>query len=599
MVVREPVPGKPGLFRNVVVPDPVPSGLPCKFVGDDAGPKGFHICDHPDTPLGLDIVCTCQGCGPRCPGYTLPEPPVLTPARPRVLFASHDLTLTGAPTILANLIPHLRGIDPVVYSPHDGPLRARFERSGIPVTFALDLGGVAAVVANSLPSAPVVAAARDRDIPCVWLIHESAPDMCGNLPDVLDVIRYPRHVVFPSHATAAAWSEIRRGPVIYSTVPPVPRLPRNVLRPFVVLSVGSDEPRKGQADIRAAVEGMHGVELVTVSGKEDVHSYYAAADLYVCSSRVEAFPLAIQEAKSHGLPVITTPVYGCREIIRDGIDGLHYEPGDVEDLRAKIQAIRTNADLCKRLSQPLTHLPTFDESVRQYESLIHEVAGVSPVTPPVRVVYHSAGGWGPWWRDVVREQFALLARVGLREILGTHNGWEPEWVQDEAARHSLRYTLCEYNADLAVAECPAMRLIERLCRNSDVPILYLHSKGVSHDPEREPVFHDWRRLMERELVERWREHLPRLADRDLVGVNWWPNYPHFSGNFWLTRADWVRKLPRFDSVYRDRYTCERWIGMMRNPRVESLVCTDRKLWVKGPHQDFLYAALATRTPAAG
>lgn len=46
----------------------------CLYVGAPAGPKGFHLCDHPDEPLGAAIVCACRGCGLRCPGYTTKVP---------------------------------------------------------------------------------------------------------------------------------------------------------------------------------------------------------------------------------------------------------------------------------------------------------------------------------------------------------------------------------------------------------------------------------------------------------------------------------------------------------------------------------------------
>lgn len=53
--------------------------LPCAYVGPDSGAKGWHYCEHPDTPLG-DVVCSCKGCGVRCPGYAteLPAPVVST-----------------------------------------------------------------------------------------------------------------------------------------------------------------------------------------------------------------------------------------------------------------------------------------------------------------------------------------------------------------------------------------------------------------------------------------------------------------------------------------------------------------------------------------
>lgn len=44
---------------------------PCRFKGEPAGPKGWHICENESEPLGL-VVCGCKGCGPRCPGYAPP-----------------------------------------------------------------------------------------------------------------------------------------------------------------------------------------------------------------------------------------------------------------------------------------------------------------------------------------------------------------------------------------------------------------------------------------------------------------------------------------------------------------------------------------------
>lgn len=199
----------------------------------------------------------------------------------------------------------------------------------------------------------------------------------------------------------------------------------------------------------------------------------------------------------------------------------------------------------------------------------------------IRTVYHVAG-LGPHWRPIVREQLASLARVGLRRVLATHVGEGESWLLDEAARQELDLTLCEHHDDVRQWECPAIRLIERLARTADTPILYLHSKGVSH-PLTEPVWHEWRRLMQRELVERWFEHLPRLETHDAVGVNWWKKKTHFSGNFWLARPSWLRRLPPFDRYYRDRYSCERWIGAEAGCRALSLFCSDKRLWDRDAH----------------
>jgi hypothetical protein len=44
----------------------------CQWKGEPAGPKGWHICENEDEPLGM-VVCACKGCGPKCPGYAVTE----------------------------------------------------------------------------------------------------------------------------------------------------------------------------------------------------------------------------------------------------------------------------------------------------------------------------------------------------------------------------------------------------------------------------------------------------------------------------------------------------------------------------------------------
>ena len=193
------------------------------------------------------------------------------------------------------------------------------------------------------------------------------------------------------------------------------------------------------------------------------------------------------------------------------------------------------------------------------------------------------------WRDVLPQQVALFAQVGLRPTIGVVGPTLPrslvlEQMGDVAFRHP---NVAEY-------ETPTLQILWEWCKgHPGDAVLYCHTKGVSHPG---PIHTAWRKLMEYHVVERWRENLPLLEDHDAVGVNWrtsapgWP--PHFTGTFWMARADWINKLP---SPWEHRHHgdvpqpppgrraswqrmhAEMWIGAAPDIRVVSLACRDTVL----------------------
>lgn len=74
----------------------------------------------------------------------------------------------------------------------------------------------------------------------------------------------------------------------------------------------------------------------------NVDAEFAKMDLFVLPSLFgEGLPMVVIEAMSAGVPVIAAQVEGIPEAIRDGKDGLLFEPGDVEGL---VEAIRKFVD---------------------------------------------------------------------------------------------------------------------------------------------------------------------------------------------------------------------------------------------------------------
>jgi glycosyltransferase involved in cell wall biosynthesis len=51
----------------------------------------------------------------------------------------------------------------------------------------------------------------------------------------------------------------------------------------------------------------------------------------------EGFPVTIAEAFACGVPVVASRLGAMEEIIADGVTGLHFEAGKIEDLRRKAE----------------------------------------------------------------------------------------------------------------------------------------------------------------------------------------------------------------------------------------------------------------------
>ncbi len=69
---------------------------------------------------------------------------------------------------------------------------------------------------------------------------------------------------------------------------------------------------------------------------ERARSALAGATIFVLPSHAEALPMALLEAMSWSLPVVTTPVGGIPQVIENEVNGLLVTPGDVDGLAAAI-----------------------------------------------------------------------------------------------------------------------------------------------------------------------------------------------------------------------------------------------------------------------
>ena len=101
------------------------------------------------------------------------------------------------------------------------------------------------------------------------------------------------------------------------------------------LKVAGDGPLRDEV-IRHASPGC--VEYVGALPRAQVQSLMRKASFVVFPSVCyENFPLSIVEAFAAGRPVVASRIGAMAEIIEDGRTGLHFRPGEADDLAAKIE----------------------------------------------------------------------------------------------------------------------------------------------------------------------------------------------------------------------------------------------------------------------
>lgn len=82
---------------------------------------------------------------------------------------------------------------------------------------------------------------------------------------------------------------------------------------------------------------------------EDMAQLFRSVDIVVLPSYREGLPKSLIEAGACGLPLVTTDVAGCREVVTDGVDGLLVPPRDSGALASAIARLVMDAKLRERL----------------------------------------------------------------------------------------------------------------------------------------------------------------------------------------------------------------------------------------------------------
>ena len=276
--------------------------------------------------------------------------------------------------------------------------------------------------------------AKKLNIPSIWNIRESEDPFSSYNHNIkikesmIDALRYPYKIVFVANATKDVYEPLNTQHnfmTIYNgfdkeladaqtkgTTREIERSELNIQKDELsVLILGTVCDRKGQMDSVKAIEKlddkyinnmkffivgdrkslgysqeMHQLidslpqgkrsRITVVDETPEIHKYYLSSDVFVCSSRVESFPKVIQEAMYYELAIITTPVFGIVEQVKDETSALYYQPDDIDKLTQHIMRLSSDEVFRKQISAnakvALDILPTLDEMSSSYEEVFKE-----------------------------------------------------------------------------------------------------------------------------------------------------------------------------------------------------------------------------------
>jgi glycosyltransferase involved in cell wall biosynthesis/GT2 family glycosyltransferase len=385
-------------------------------------------------------------------------------SKPRLLFVSHETTLSGAPIQLFYLVRSLqqRGWAAVVTMPPDnaaeaGPLGAALRELGVECVPTPDRNSLVGffrrfdlVVTNSLVSWAAIEAAHEAGVPALWYLHETrvALELVRHNPQITRALELPTLILTPTQQTAHIYEPLTRRPVevLPYGIPEITNVATtgSDRAPMTFLVVGTYEHRKGQDVFVGAIEQLGepirasarfqmagrkldavfhqsvndraarfaNVEMLDGLDHEQSIARIAAADVLVCSSRDETMPIVIIEAMALGKAVISADVGGISEWLRDGMNGLLVERENPAALAAAIASCIADRYFVARLGAAarrtfVRHF-SIDRLVEQFTAVVDRVRNAGPAVVSGR--QRSYRDWVAAYDTITAAQRVSLSR---------------------------------------------------------------------------------------------------------------------------------------------------------------------------------------------
>lgn len=109
----------------------------------------------------------------------------------------------------------------------------------------------------------------------------------------------------------------------------------------VLRAVGPFETPEYEAEVMSRVSALGIGDMIEWTGfQTNVNEQLRQMDLFVLPSLYgEGLPMVVLESMANAIPVVASRVEGIPEAVRDGVDGLIFEPADPQDLAQKLESL--------------------------------------------------------------------------------------------------------------------------------------------------------------------------------------------------------------------------------------------------------------------
>jgi glycosyltransferase involved in cell wall biosynthesis len=111
------------------------------------------------------------------------------------------------------------------------------------------------------------------------------------------------------------------------------------------LTIAGDGEGKRARDLISDLNLTARITILDWVNEQQRDELLGQAHVFILPSYNEGLPMALLEAMSWGLPVITTPVGGIPELVIPGTNGLLVDPGDIAGLSAALQSLAGSEQL--------------------------------------------------------------------------------------------------------------------------------------------------------------------------------------------------------------------------------------------------------------